>query len=140
MRQPAVFFLVPERFKIQEMCIKAVEVDPWQLGDVPYHIKAQEMCDKAVWEDPSSLKYVPGWFATREGLYMCHDDYYDDDGNYWDDDDKCFKWYDGHKKRKAQKVQIKKELMPIAGHPSRWWAWCMSENEKKETEKLFLTI
>ena len=33
--------------------------------------------------------------------YMCHDDYYDDDGNYRDDDDKCFKWYDGHKNRKA---------------------------------------
>ena len=81
-RQLAVFFLVPERFKIQEMCIKAVEVDPWQLGDVPYHLKLQEMCDKAVWEDRSSLKYGPDWFATREGLYMCHDGYYDDDGNY----------------------------------------------------------
>ena len=30
------------------------------------------------------------------------------------------------KKRKAQKVKIKKELMPIAWHPSRYWDWCMS--------------
>ena len=29
------------------MCIKAVEVDPWQLGDVPGHFKTQEMCDDA---------------------------------------------------------------------------------------------
>ena len=29
--------------------------------------------------------------------------------------------------------------MPIAWHPSRYWDWCMSEDEKKETEKLFLT-
>ena len=24
--------------------------------------------------------------------------------------------------------------MPIAWHPSRYWHWCMSEKEKKETE------
>ena len=70
MRQPAVIFLAPERFKIQKMCIKAVEVEPWQLGDVSYHLKVQEMCDKAVWEDPSSLKYVSDWFATR--LYVLY--------------------------------------------------------------------
>ena len=32
------------------MCIKAVEVDPWQLGDIPGHFKTQEMCDDAVGE------------------------------------------------------------------------------------------
>ena len=32
---------VPEHLKTQEMCNEAVEVDPWQLYDVP------EMCDKA---------------------------------------------------------------------------------------------
>ena len=25
--------------------------------------------------------------------------------------------------------------MPVAWHPSRWWDWCMSEDQKKETEK-----
>ena len=34
------------------------------------------------------------------------------------------------KKRKAQKVQIKKELMPVAWHPSRWWDWCVPEDGK----------
>ena len=29
----------------------------------------------------------------------------------------------------------KKELMPIAWHPSRWWVWCVPEDEKK-TQKL----
>ena len=47
------------------------------------------------------------------------------------------KWYDGYQKRKTQKSKIKKELAPTAWHPSRWWDWCMSENEKKETEKLW---
>ena len=53
---------------------------------------------------------------------MWYDDYYDDDGGHWDNDDnkdKFFEWYDGYKKRKPQKTKIKKELMPIAWHPSR---------------------
>ena len=64
---------------------------------------------------------------------MWHDEYYGDDGGHWDDDheDKIFDWDDGYKKQKAQKTSIKKELLPIAWHPSRWWDWCMSEDEKK---------
>ena len=23
-------------------------------------------------------------------------------------------------------------------HPTRWWDWCMSEDEKKETEPFFI--
>ena len=62
--------------------------------------------------------------------------YYDD---YFVDDDGVIEWHDreDHPKRKAQKAQIKKELMPIAWHPSRYWDWCMSEDEKRETEKLW---
>ena len=69
---------------------------------------------------------------------MWNDDYYDDDGDYLvddddddDDDDKFFKWYDGYKKRKAQKSQIKKELMPIAWHLDRAMDWCMSEDKRR---------
>ena len=54
-------------------------------------------------------------------------------------DDELIKWYNGYQKRKAQKASIKEELMSIAWHPSRYWDCCMSEDEKKETEKLFLT-
>ena len=36
-------------------------------------------------------------------------------------------------------AKIKEELLPIAWHPNRVMDWCMSEDEKKETEKLFLT-
>ena len=53
-----------------------------------------------------------------------------------DDVDEIVKWYDGYQKRKAQKAQIKEELMPLVWHPSRWWNWCVPEDEKKETEKL----
>ena len=38
---------------------------------------------------------------------------------------------------KNGKLKRHKYLMPIIWHPSRWWDWCMSEDEKKETEKLW---
>ena len=53
------------------------------------------------------------------------------------DDHELIKWYKGHRRRKVQKAKIKKELMPIDGHPSRRWDWCVPGNEKKETEKLW---
>ena len=48
-----------------------------------------------------------------------------------------FKWYDGYKKRKAQKASIKEDLMPIAWHPLRWWDWCVPEDEKGSVENLW---
>ena len=47
---PTSFYLIPERFKTQEMCI-----DPRQLDDIPDHFKTPEICNKAVREDPFSL-------------------------------------------------------------------------------------
>ena len=41
------------------------------------------------------------------------------------------------KLKKAQKGSTKKELLPVVWHPSRWWDWCVSEDEKKETEKIW---
>ena len=79
----------------------------------------------------SSLEYVRDWFVTQQQIKIRHNS----DGNC--DDDEIIKWYDGHKKRKAQKAKIEKELMRIAWHPSRWWEWCISEDEKKGTEKLW---
>ena len=71
---------------------------------------------------------------TQQQIDVWYDDneYHDDD-----DDDEVIEWYDGYQKRKTQKAKIKDELMPIAWHPRRWWDWCMSEEEKKETENFF---
>ena len=27
--------------------------------------------------------------------------------------------------------------MPVAWHPTRWWDWCMSEDENKEIDPIF---
>ena len=70
---------------------------------------------------------------------MSYDDieYCDDDDDDDDEEDKFFEWYDGYKKRNTQKAKIKKELMSMAWHPSRWWDWCVPENEKGDAEKLW---
>ena len=47
------------------------------------------------------------------------------------------KWYEGYQKCKTQKAKIKDELLPITWHSSRWWDWCVSEDEKKATEKFW---
>ena len=88
--------------------------------------------------DPSYLQFVPDWFVTQEHIDLWHDrlvsEYCDDDDD--DDEDNFFEWYDRCKNRMFQKASIKEELLPIAWNPSRYWDWCMSEDEKKETEKL----
>ena len=94
---PATHMLhhVPDQYKTQETCIKAVEVDPWQLDSVPDHLKTemcikaveknprmrkylpdsfktQEICDAVVTEKPLSLQYVPDWFVTQQQAKIWH--------------------------------------------------------------------
>ena len=130
---PRLLWLIPDHIKTQEMFEKAVENEPGALEYIPDQYKTQEMCDKAVKDDSSFLQFVPDWFVTREQIDMWYDDYYDDDSDHYDndDEDKFFEWYDGYKKRKTQKASMKEELLPIAWHPSRYWDWCMSEDEKR---------
>ena len=71
------------------MCIKAVEVDPCQLEHVPNHFKAQEICDKAVKDYLFSFQFVSDWFVTQQQLKT----WYDNDYVYSDND--MIKWYDG---------------------------------------------
>ena len=92
------------------------------------------MFEKVVKDDPSSLQYVPDWFVTGEWASMWYDK-----SDCWanDENNNFFKWYDGYKNRKAQKAKLKEELMRVVQYPSRWWDWCVPEDEKKETEKLW---
>ena len=108
-----------------------------KFNRIPDRFKTQEMCDKAVKKDYYSLQFVPDWFVKQRHIGPRGDGDYD--GGHWEDnkdEDSFFKWYYGYKTCKAQKTSIKEELLLIAWHPSRYWDWCMSEDEKQETEKL----
>ena len=125
---------VPDHFKRKDMC-KGVHLHTWLIGHFPDHFKRQDMCNEAVELDPFFLRFVPDWFVSQEQLKLWHDG--DDWLIRWWYNNRLIKWYDRYEKRKAQKAKIKEELMRVAKHLSRWWDWCMSEDEKQETEKLW---
>ena len=88
------------------------------------------------------LEYVRDWFVTCDQLNLWHDYLYHNNDRFislYHNNDRFIKWRNGYKKRKTQEASIKEELMPSAWHPSRWWDWCVPEDEKKETENFFLT-
>ena len=106
--RPAEFFLILNHFKTQEVCIKAVEKEPWQLKNVPDCLKTQEMCDKAVRDYLFSLRLVPGWLVKQQQI----DAWYDYDYVY--NDNEMIEWHKGFQERKAKKAKIKKELLLTA--------------------------
>ena len=114
------------RVKKEKICKEAVCREPYALKHVPDWFKTQEMCEKAVEKAPWLLYNVPDWSVVLQEMW-CED---------FDDNDYLIRWPNAYQKRKAQKASIKEGLLPIAWHPSRWWDWCTSEGEKKETEKL----
>ena len=56
--KPYLLRYVPDHFKTEEMCKKAVEQASWQLENVPDQFKTQKMCEKAVEDEPHSLIFV----------------------------------------------------------------------------------
>ena len=48
-------------------------------------------------------------------------------------------WHNRVKQRKVFIKDIRKELMPVAWHPIRWWNWCLPEYEKKKGREPIFT-
>ena len=109
---------VPDHLKTEEACYEAVRTNPLLFVYVPDRLKTKEICEWAIEDDPNTLEFVLDWFVTREWVYMWHD--------------KFSEWHDGYQKRKAQKAKIKEDILTFAWHPSRWWNWCVPEDEKKD--------
>ena len=90
---------------------------------IPDHFKSQEMCNDK-FSDSEEVDDIPDWFITQEMIEN------GDDGNFHE-------WFNGYKDRKAQKAQIKDELMSIAWHPDRVIDWCFDDEEKKDLKQLW---
>ena len=71
------------------------------------------------------------YFVTDQQIKI-----WQDNDEYCNDND-MIERFEGYQIRKAQKASIKEELLPIPWNPSKHWDWCMSEDEKQETEKLW---
>ena len=46
-------------------------------------------------------------------------------------------WHNKFENCKALKKEISKELMTVAWHSTRWWDWCLPEDEKKRNRSNF---
>ena len=61
-----------------------------------------------------------------------------DDDNFIEDDPetiihvKFMAWRNEYKQHNACEKDMSKELMPAVWPSTRWWDWCMPEDEKKE--------
>ena len=70
--RPAAFFLIFDRFKTQEMCIIAVEVDPWQLHDVPdWFVVLQEMWYEDFDDDDDLIRWRNAYIKRRPRKHKC---------------------------------------------------------------------
>ena len=61
-----VFYSVPNLYKTQEMCDKAVSNNTFMIKYCLGRYTTQEMCDKAVDDFLSALKFVPDWCVRRK--------------------------------------------------------------------------
>ena len=43
-----------------------------------------------------------------------------------------------HIKLEKLKKKLDEELMRVAWHPNRWWDCCVSDDEKKQTDPMFI--
>ena len=85
------------------------------------------------------------FFANEMGIlsvYLDKTNLNDDDNFYEDDPEttinvRLLTWCNKFENCKTFKKCINKELMPVAYHLTRWWNWCLSEDEKKGIESIF---
>ena len=118
---------VPDHLKTKEMCKEAVRRKPYTLRHVPNHLRTQEMCEDVIHVRLEEFFLIPDCFKTQE---MCiravkvtpwqlygDRDYFVILQEMWcedfDDNDYLINWHNAYQKCKAQKAQIKKEVLPI---------------------------
>ena len=56
---------VPDCYKNEQLCDKAIDNDPHALEFVPECYKTHTMCDKAVDTHPSTIQFVPECYKTH---------------------------------------------------------------------------
>ena len=103
------------------MCEEIMHVRKAVFFFIPDRLKTLKMCIGAVKGDPWQLYDVPNWFVVLQKMW------YEDR----DENNEIIQLYEGYKKHKPRKANIKEELLSIAWHPDCVMDWCMSEDEKR---------
>ena len=63
---PYLIRYVPDQYKTQQMCDKAILENAEKLKSVPDYYKNQELCSKAVDNYPYALEFVPECYKTQK--------------------------------------------------------------------------
>ena len=61
-------YFIPDQYKTQKMCDKAILQNGGTLKSVPNCYKNQEMCNKAFHNYPHALEFVPECFMTQKNV------------------------------------------------------------------------
>ena len=72
----------------QEMCDKAVRMEPYSLEFVPDRFKTQEMCIRAAKVGPWQLNDIPDWFVVLQEMWC----------EGFDDNDYLIRWRNAYQK------------------------------------------
>ena len=123
---PAAFFVFSTVLKLRR-CMKKQLRLPHGSFTMSFITLRHNKCVTVVKKNPFCWIYIPDWFVKLKEMW------YKGSVN----DDELFTWYEGYKKRKAQKAKLKEESIPIAWHPARMQDWCMSEDERERITEIF---
>ena len=64
--EPKLLSLIPEQFKIQDMCDYAINKFHCTLASVPNSFKTQQICENVVIEETFIIEYVPDCYYTNK--------------------------------------------------------------------------
>ena len=67
---PSRIQIVPECYKIQEMCVGAVNTCYFVFDSFSNQYKTQKICDKAVDDYTHALQFTPDRFKTQKRVMM----------------------------------------------------------------------
>ena len=61
-----LMMVVPDHLKAQNLCNKAVHMEPRLLAYAPDHLKTQKICKETVTHKPYMLRFIPDHLKTQE--------------------------------------------------------------------------
>ena len=152
-KDPFMLIYWPNRYKTKKICDKAVDDYLAALKFILDWFVTSKMLEKfhdalranndILFFDEDFSKVT--FFPNEMGILHVDLDKIDlnNDNNFYKDDPetvihvRLLAWCNKFEKCKTLKKDISKELMSVEWPPTRWWDWCMLEDEKKEIDLFF---
>ena len=149
---PFLIVYCPGKYIIQKMCDEAVDDSLATLKLIPDWFVASKMIKKiftALYADENILYFNEDsgsvvYNCSEMGMYNIDLNNINLDNDFDEDDSdtiiliRLLAQHIKFEKCKALEKELCEESMCVAWHPNRWWNWCVSEDEKKEIDPIFI--